>query len=359
MVIVGVLVVAGISAALLLGGGDEDAVGYVVVAPSLMADWLAVNESDAYIGWEPFVSAAVVGGTGKVLMWSEEIMPNHPCCVVAVSQRLLAKEQGPELTIRFLRAHIDATAWILDALEDTDSDEYAMLVDIAADFTQRSPEIVREAMEHVDFGHEMNASFVSALEQFTQMYLDDKWITQSAMESLGFDNVEDFVDDYVNESYLELASEVEPSATIINPDDPVRLGYLNADLHQLAQAVARNSTVLGGSLSLFEKYGVLVTSPPPFKNGGYVMDAFAAGEIDFGYLGAPPALLKRVNLNADTVIIAQANSEGSGLVVSADSDIESLQDLVGRTVATPGETSIQHLLLRVALEREGIKLVKA
>jgi len=32
---------------------------------------------------------------------------------------------------------------------------------------------------------------------------------------------------------------------------------------------------------------------------------------------------------------------------------------MGRTVATPGETSIQHLLLRIALEREGIPFVKA
>lgn len=353
-----IVILAGAAAAYFLVRVRTDAVNYVVVAPSLMGDWLAVNESDGFIAWEPFVSSSVVDGHGRVLIWSGEVMPNHPCCVVVVSQRFLATDMGPELTKRFLKAHIEATAWILAALEDGDSEEYAMLVSIAADFTKRSPSVVEEAMAHVDFGYEMNESFEHALEQFTQMYIDDGWITAGTFQSRGYSDVTEFIDDYVDGSYLEQAMDVAPSTTLLNPDDPVRLGYLNADLHQLAQSVARNRTVLGGSESIFEKYGVNVEPLQPFANGGFVMDAFVAGEVDVGYLGAPPAILKRINLNADTVIIAQANSEGSGLVVSVDSDIQSLADLVGRTVATPGETSIQHLLLRVALEREGIKLVK-
>jgi ABC-type nitrate/sulfonate/bicarbonate transport system substrate-binding protein len=43
--------------------------------------------------------------------------------------------------------------------------------------------------------------------------------------------------------------------------------------------------------------------------------------------------------------------------VKVGSDVHELADLVNRTVATPGETSIQHLLLKIALERKGIELV--
>ncbi len=89
------------------------------------------------------------------------------------------------------------------------------------------------------------------------------------------------------------------------------------------------------------------------------MDGFNLGDVDIGYLGAPPAIQKRANLDIPVRIIAQANTEGSGIVVHADSDLHTLEDLVGRTVATPGETSIQHLLLKVALSRLDIPFVKA
>jgi len=46
------------------------------------------------------------------------------------------------------------------------------------------------------------------------------------------------------------------------------------------------------------------------------------------------------------------------LIVSVDSDVHDLNDLVGETVSTPGEVSIQHLLLKIALNREGIAFVK-
>jgi NitT/TauT family transport system substrate-binding protein len=88
------------------------------------------------------------------------------------------------------------------------------------------------------------------------------------------------------------------------------------------------------------------------------MAGFKNSEVDIGYLGAPPAILKRLNEGTGTTIVAQANMEGSALVVSEDSDVNSLHDLVGKTVATPGESSIQHLLLKIALSREGISFLK-
>ena len=78
--------------------------------------------------------------------------------------------------------------------------------------------------------------------------------------------------------------------------------------------------------------------------------------MDIGYLGAPPAIINHLNAGVKTMIVAQANSEGSGLVVKAGSGINSLVDLVNKTVATPGESSIQFLLLKIALEKEGLEL---
>jgi NitT/TauT family transport system substrate-binding protein len=86
------------------------------------------------------------------------------------------------------------------------------------------------------------------------------------------------------------------------------------------------------------------------------MNAFAAGAVDIGYLGAPPAIVNHLNSGVGTTIIAQANSEGSGIVVAAGSGIVNLDGLVNKTIATPGPSSIQFLLLKIALQREGYEL---
>ena len=137
----------------------------------------------------------------------------------------------------------------------------------------------------------------------------------------------------------------------------VRVGYLVGDLHQLARVVADNKTAFN-NVSLFEKYGVNVSYPTgPLANGGAVMDALAAKLIDVGYLGAPPAILKRLNADNRVVIIAQVNNEGSSIIVKAG--IETIHDLDQKTVATPGTSSIQHLLLLQYASANGMNVTQA
>lgn len=137
----------------------------------------------------------------------------------------------------------------------------------------------------------------------------------------------------------------------------VRVGYLVGDLHQLARVVADNKTAFN-NVSLFEKYGVNVSYPTgPLANGGAVMDALAAKLIDVGYLGAPPAILKRLNADNRVVIIAQVNNEGSSIIVKAG--INTVHDLDQKTVATPGTSSIQHLLLLQYASANGMNVTQA
>lgn len=364
VVVVAVVVIAGVAAVVLMGDndGEEKVVYYTTMAPSLMDSWLAENQTSAYIAWEPFCSSALVAHTGRALMWTNEIMPHHPCCVVLgwtpfIESDLGGNVTGVNMTLRFLKAHIEATEWVLDALADKHSPDYNQLVDMAVGFTLRNASVVQEAFNHVSYGYEMNASFESALVQFTEMYISSNIVTNATLNGLGYDDATEFVGDYVNQSYLAATSSIGPSSTILNPDNPIRLGYLAGDLHQIAQVVALNKTSFGG-VSLFEKYGLNVTRLTAFVNGPAEMLAFKAGSVDIGYLGAPPAIQKRLNDQTDTVILAQANSEGSALIVAEGSDIHELGDLVGKTVATPGEGSIQHLLLKIALSREGIAFIK-
>ncbi len=363
IVIAAIVVVGVASAALLLSKGKAGGtVEYLAMAPKDMKAALTTDQVDAYIAWEPYVSDSVVGNVGEVLLWTEEIMPDHPCCVVVLRTGFLEQTDGPELVKRFVRAHIEATEWMNDALADKESANYTKLVDMAVGFTARNATVVEAAFEHLEFRYEMGESFDSALEEFTQMYIDLNMTTTDKLDDRGYSSVEDFVDIYVNETFLEAADDVSPSGTILNPTSPIKLGYLLGDLHQMAQVIALNSTVMGTGKSLFETYGLKVEAAvgAPFSTGGAEMDGFSAGTVDIGYLGAPPSIVKHLNGGTATTIIAQANVEGSGLVVAADSGIDSLEGLVNKTVAVPGppaETSIQFLLLKIELEREGLDLV--
>ena len=55
-------------------------------------------------------------------------------------------------------------------------------------------------------------------------------------------------------------------------------------------------------------------------------------------------------------MISAAQTEGSGIVVAKDSGISSVSDLAGKKIATPGEASIQHMLLTYYLEQNGMSI---
>lgn len=359
VVVVAIITVSVAAASFLMRDERTSTVYYTSVSVTNMKAALTTGDIDAFVAWEPFCSDAVVSNAGEVLVWSGDLMPNHPCCVVAASTAFLEDaEDAEELTQRFVRAHMDATEWMMSALSEPDGANYTLLMTLAMEFTNKSEEVLTAAFEHMFYGYEMDSDFVSAIETFTEMYIDLNVTTLETLEERGYEDVADFAGSYVDESFVTAAASVLPSPTILNPDDPIDIGYLTADLHQLAKVVAMDSRVLGDQ-SYFERYGLNVANATgaPFPAGGSVMDGISIGTIDIGYLGCAPAIFKHLNGNIGAKIIAQANSEGTAIVVKAGSGIESLDDLVNKTVAVPSESSIQFLLLKSALKDEGLDLL--
>ncbi|MFW9886946.1 MAG: ABC transporter substrate-binding protein [Candidatus Thorarchaeota archaeon] len=130
----------------------------------------------------------------------------------------------------------------------------------------------------------------------------------------------------------------------------VRIGYLEKDMHQLAFRVA----LVNG---WYEEAGLTVELKP-YGNGGFEMDAFLGNEIDMGYLGAAPALTKRINQDILITILASANLEGSAIMVrKADYDsgaITHIANLTGKSVYIPGLPTVQAFLLRLALNQSAL-----
>lgn len=337
------IVIVGIIGVAFMGDESDEKVVYWVAVPPIdqKAQMLAGN-IDGAITWEPYASDALLSGSASIYKWSDEIWPAHPCCVIAVDQDYL--EDNPEIVLRVLKAHQVATDWIKDTIQDTSSENYTKLLNIGAAFSQRNTSVVASSLEHMELTYEMTDEFKDWMTLITEKYIDLSLIANNSLEDRGYDDIDDFVDHYVNDSYLDQAVDIEPSDVILNDDDPVRLGYLVGDLHQFARVIAADDTLWGEGKDLFEVYGVAtVTSEGgPYTNGGAEMDAFATGLVDIGYLGSPPAILKHLNAGVNTLIISQVNTVGSAIFVN--SSITSLDDFEGKTIATPGTSSIQHLM---------------
>ena len=127
-----------------------------------------------------------------------------------------------------------------------------------------------------------------------------------------------------------------------NPET-VTIGYLPTD-HDAALFVA-------DATGMFKKAGLEVELHE-YNNGGDLMSAMASGDLDVGYVGITPAIYS-ISKDVPIKIVAGAQNEGSGLLCH-DSSIKSISDLKGKTVATPGEASVQSVLLKYDLKKNGL-----
>ena len=127
-------------------------------------------------------------------------------------------------------------------------------------------------------------------------------------------------------------------------ENPIRIGYLQSDIHQLACWVAMEK-------GFYEKNGVNPQVAGIFKAGPEEMSAFAAGALDMGYVGEAPATTAVANHVAKTTVLAQVNTEGSAIVVKLGSAIQEPAHLLGKTIAIPGHSTVQDFLLQKALRK--------
>ncbi len=127
-------------------------------------------------------------------------------------------------------------------------------------------------------------------------------------------------------------------------ENTIKIGYMPSDHHA--------ALFIADAQGQFKKQGLEVELIQ-FNNGGDLMVAIASGDLDIGYVGITPAL-SSISNGVPAKVVSSVQSEGSGIVVDSSSDINSIADLKGKNIATPGESSIQYLLLLYALEKEGL-----
>jgi NitT/TauT family transport system substrate-binding protein len=92
-----------------------------------------------------------------------------------------------------------------------------------------------------------------------------------------------------------------------------------------------------------------------FDNGSDFSTAIATGQIDLGFVGPGPSTnqyLKSKNFK----VISGSNNGGAVLVVGKNSGVNSVKDLVGKTIAIPTKGSTNEISLRLLLKQEGVKV---
>jgi NitT/TauT family transport system substrate-binding protein len=127
-------------------------------------------------------------------------------------------------------------------------------------------------------------------------------------------------------------------------DSTVKIGYLPSD-HDAALFVA-------DAQGMYKEKNI-TTELVQFNNGGDLMTAMASGEVQVGYVGIAP-VLSSVAKDVPIKVISSAQTEGSGIVVTNSSGINSAADLKGKSIATPGEASIQYVLLSYYLKQNNL-----
>jgi NitT/TauT family transport system substrate-binding protein len=132
----------------------------------------------------------------------------------------------------------------------------------------------------------------------------------------------------------------------------LRIGYLSTMHH--------SSHILKG-LQLLEIELGIEPLWHLFGTGPAMIEAFAAGELDVGYIGLPPLMIG-IGRGLPLVCVAGGHCEGTVMVGSADmrplGECEStevaLQQFKGQKIGTPSQGSIHDIIIRNLLEECGL-----
>jgi NitT/TauT family transport system substrate-binding protein len=125
----------------------------------MIPNTLASGKVDAYIAYEPFVSLSPYRNMGQVLMYSEQIMPGHPCCVIIARQDFI--DQHPQELQTFLDIHKNSTEYI-----NNNRNETAYL--ISKEMTT-NPDLEKIALTHVVFVYKVDKAFQDNVMNFLKV----------------------------------------------------------------------------------------------------------------------------------------------------------------------------------------------
>lgn len=353
-----------------------------------MPTLLGTRQVDGYIAWQPFVEVAPLAGIGKVLVYSQDLPPadrwdNHPCCVLTARTDIMDRNPGivdalSALTIlatQYVNEHPNETAEIVaDWLTGKGNFTYGNISVSSVEVLMRAVPTVRFTNEPTQAWENGNIEFLYALRELGTITGSLKNTTDDESKALLFNTG----------PYMRAAAMVNSSSITTPPvvSNRLSIGYLLSD-HDAALFVAikdweyfnqtygialKPRTMTGSRPDLAD----LIVNGKPVATfrlisadaGPQLMQLAATDEIQFAYVGNPPAI-NAIDKGTPIKILMAVNTEGSGLVILPDSPAMNWTGFVewakqrsssGKplTIATPGKGSIQDVMIKYAIEESGL-----
>jgi NitT/TauT family transport system substrate-binding protein len=153
----------------------------ITIKPPEMIGALKTSQIDSFIAWEPYPSLAITRDAGKILTYSKDIWPDHPCCVLVVDAKFL--RENPSQTEALLKAHLAALTYIKNNPDDA--------VRIGIKYTAMDKKTVNIALKNIEFDHHISRTH--------------------ALEYIDFLNKLDYTNIKQPRSFLEFLTVAQPS----------------------------------------------------------------------------------------------------------------------------------------------------
>lgn len=292
---------------------------------------------DGFISWEPQPAIAVSEGYGRYVASSKDIWPDHPGCVLVKSEFVT----DDNMIRAVVWAQLKGTRFINDPVNREKVLRYAS---VFTDVDMNSASLGLNDTNYIEFPDKDEIK-----KGFNIMY--DAGAFKDRPENIDKFLSEIIIDKYYNEISKHL--DADPNWTPSEVNGSIRFGFLDHNIHYLAIYAAQEE-------GYFEKVGLIPGSNLKFtkyRNGLELTNAFAHRDVDIATFGLTPLLRYWINDNGRLYIIGGVNSGGTALIVRSDSGIKSIDDMDGKTIATPGFGSIQDLVMRKMFERYEIRAV--
>jgi NitT/TauT family transport system substrate-binding protein len=147
-------------------GIDYASQNIVAMGAGTMPQSISAGNIDAGFTWEPYVSQAEMNNLANILIRSDAIMPNHPCCAVATTTTMIS--QYPDTLKAFFQALNDATNYILNS---ANAQDVAATIAGSAYLNENGAAVEAAAMPNMFFLAKPNETFLSGTETFAkEMY---------------------------------------------------------------------------------------------------------------------------------------------------------------------------------------------
>jgi ABC-type nitrate/sulfonate/bicarbonate transport system substrate-binding protein len=261
---------------------DKDVTTQAPLSGGDMITAMGNAATDAAMMWEPFVTMAVQRDVADVLLWSEDMMPGHPCCSIATTTSFI--QNYPDSLRAFFLAHQEGVEFLR-----TNLDEAAGIVG-GSEWLNSGKAVEEVALKHMEFMTVPTESFIAGSETFAR-----------EMKNLG-----KLKNDHTRSNIFDLSivnKMTEASSGTPKVKDMVKVGWMPTDHHAPA--------FIAKTKGFFDKHNINVEFVK-FTAGPQIMAQVVAGTLDIGIAGVPP-VLSAIDNDATVKIAGAVHTNGTGL----------------------------------------------